>query len=103
MTFVVAGAGFTGVEMIGELAIWSRSLCKEHNIPREDVRLVIVDMMPRILNTLNEKNAAKAHKYMEEKLGIEIMTSTKFWKPPKKGWWLKAGSLILQPSSGQQV
>ena len=33
-------------------------------------------MMPRILNTLNEKNAAKAHKYMEEKLGIEIMTST---------------------------
>lgn len=91
LTFVVAGAGFTGVEMIGELAIWSRSLCKEHNIPREDVRLVIVDMMPRILNTLNEKNAAKAHKYMEEKLGIEIMTSTKILEATEKGLVIEGG------------
>jgi len=28
LTFVVAGAGFTGVEMIGELAIWVKSLCR---------------------------------------------------------------------------
>lgn len=76
LTFVVSGAGFTGVEMIGELAIWVKSLCKEHKINRDDVRLVIVDMLPRILNTLNEKNAAKAHKYLEKKLKVEVMLNT---------------------------
>lgn len=91
LSFVVAGAGFTGVEMIGELAIWTRSLCREHNIPRKDVRLVIVDMLPRILNTLNEKNAAKAHRYMEKKLGIEIMTSTKILEATDKGLVVEGG------------
>lgn len=91
LTFVVAGAGFTGVEIIGELAIWVKSLCKEHDIPRKDVRLVIVDMLPRILNTLNEKNAAKAHKYMAEKLGIEIMTSTKILEAKENGLVVEGG------------
>ncbi len=77
LTFVVSGAGFTGVEMIGELGIWVKTLCKEHKIKRNEVRLVIVDMLPRILNTLNEKNAAKAHKYLEKKLKVEVMLETK--------------------------
>ena len=77
LTFVVSGAGFTGVEMIGELAIWSNSLCKEYNIDRKDVRLVIVDMLPRILNTLEERNSTKAHKYLENKLHVEVMLNTK--------------------------
>lgn len=77
LTFVVSGAGFTGVEMIGELAVWVKSLCKEHNIKRDDVRLIIIDMLPRILNTLGEKNAAKAHRYLEKKLKVEVMLKTK--------------------------
>ncbi len=77
LTFVVSGAGFTGVEMIGELAVWVKSLCKEHNIKRDDVRLIIIDMLPRILNTLGEKNATKAHRYLEKKLKVEVMLKTK--------------------------
>lgn len=76
LTFVVAGAGFTGVEMIGELAIWAKRLCREYGIAREEVHLMIIDILPRVLNTLNEKNAAKAHRYMEKKLGIEIRLKT---------------------------
>lgn len=77
LTFVVAGAGFTGVEMIGELGIWVKSLCKEHKIPRDDVRLVIVDMLPRILNTLGENNSVKAHRYLEKKLKVKVMLNTR--------------------------
>jgi len=73
LTFVVGGAGFTGVEMIGELAHWTRQLAREHGIDRKEVRLVIVDMMSRILSTLDQKNSRKAHEYMEKKLGIEII------------------------------
>lgn len=76
LTFVVGGAGFTGVEMIGELALWSKDLAREHNIDRKEVRLVIVDMLPRVLNNLGERNAKVAHEYMEKKLGIEILLNT---------------------------
>lgn len=76
LTFVVVGAGFTGVEMIGELAHWTRGLARQHGIDRKEVRLIIADMLPRVLNCLDEKNANKAHRYMEKKLGIEIMLNT---------------------------
>lgn len=76
LTFAVSGAGFTGVEMIGELAYWTRDLARQYGIDRKEIRLIIADMLPRILNTLSEKNAKKAHAYLEKKLGVEIMLNT---------------------------
>ncbi|HHV99579.1 MAG TPA: NAD(P)/FAD-dependent oxidoreductase [Clostridiaceae bacterium] len=76
LTFVVGGAGFTGVEMIGELAHWSRDLARKHNIDRKEIRLIILDVLPRILNTLDEKIAEKTHRYLEKKLGVEVMLNT---------------------------
>lgn len=76
LTFVVGGAGFTGVEMIGELAHWVRKLCHQYNAKRSEVRLYIVDMLPRVLNNLDEKAAKKAHVYMEKKLGVKVMLNT---------------------------
>lgn len=76
LTFTVAGAGFTGVEMIGELAHWTKDLAREYEIDRKKIRLILVDLLPRVLNNLNEKISAKAHRYMEKKLGIEIMLKT---------------------------
>ncbi|MCX7709090.1 MAG: NAD(P)/FAD-dependent oxidoreductase [Clostridia bacterium] len=76
LTFAVGGAGFTGVEMIGELAHWTKDLAKEHKISHKEVRLLIVDMLPRVLNVLSEKNSRTSHQYMEKKLGIEILLNT---------------------------
>jgi NADH dehydrogenase len=76
LTFVVGGAGFTGVEMIGELAQWTKKLYRQYNIDRNDIRLVIIDMLPRVLNNLCEKNSNKAHEYMQKKLGIEVILKT---------------------------
>lgn len=77
LTFVVGGAGFTGVEMIGELAWWTKSLAKEYSIKKGEVRLIIADMLPTVLNCLSTENAQKAHKYMEKKLGIEVLLNTR--------------------------
>ncbi len=93
LTFVVSGAGFTGVEMIGELAIWSKSLCKEHGIDRKEVRLIIVDMLPRILNTLDEKNSAKAHRYLEKKLNVEVMLNTRVTEITEKSLVYEGGEI----------
>lgn len=62
LTFTVGGAGFTGVEMIGELAHWTKDLAIEYHVNRKEVRLIIVDMLPRILSVLDEKNSKKAQK-----------------------------------------
>ena len=76
LTFTVGGAGFTGVEMIGELAHWVKPLCRAHGIDRKEVRLVLLDMLKRVLPNLDEVNSAKSHRYMEKKLGIEILLET---------------------------
>ncbi len=75
LTFVVGGAGFTGVEMVGELAIWTRALAKDNGIPYSEVRLTIVDMLDRVLPVLDEKSSRKAHHRME-KMGVEIQLKT---------------------------
>ncbi len=76
LTFIVGGAGFTGVEMMGELALWKRKLCKQYNIPALDVRLVIVDMLPTIMSNLSKKNIEHSHHYLEKKLGVEVLLNT---------------------------
>ncbi len=75
LTFVVVGGGFSGVEMMGELAEWVPTLCHEYHIDKEDVTLKLVDMMPRILNAIPEKLATKATNYME-KQGVEVLCQT---------------------------
>ena len=76
LTFVVGGAGFTGVEMMGELALWRKSLCRQYGIAPTDVRLVIVDMLPTIMSNLSKKNIERSHRYLEHKLGVEVMLNT---------------------------
>ena len=49
LSFVVVGGGFTGVEMIGELGEWKDRLCKDFYIDENEVKLYVVDALPKIL------------------------------------------------------
>ncbi|MDO4680494.1 MAG: FAD-dependent oxidoreductase [Aerococcus sp.] len=71
LTFVVAGGGFTGVEMVGELAEWLPILAKKHHLNPEEISCHLVEAAPHILNTVTEVEAKRAIRYME-KVGIEI-------------------------------
>ncbi|MFO7636038.1 MAG: NAD(P)/FAD-dependent oxidoreductase [Clostridia bacterium] len=73
LTFVVSGAGFTGVEMAGELAEWVPVLCERFGVDREEPRIIICDMLPEILMSLPEKQINKARKRLE-KMGVGILT-----------------------------
>lgn len=72
LTFSVAGAGFTGIEMIGELVEWKKKLSAEYNVQESEVKLIVIEALGRILNILDEKNAEKTEKYLE-KHGVEIL------------------------------
>ena len=73
LTFVLVGAGPTGVEMAGALAVLVRSSLKSEfrRIDPVSARIVLVDMAPRVLGTFAESlsNAAKARL---ERLGVEV-------------------------------
>lgn len=75
LTFIVGGGGFTGVEMIGEIALWVKSLCKEYSIDKSSVRLILAEALPTILSNLKEKNIKKAADYLTRKLKVEVLTS----------------------------
>jgi NADH dehydrogenase len=72
LTFYVVGAGFTGAEMIGELAEYVPVLCKMYEIDRELVTLVNVDALNRVVPTLPEKLSAKVQRRLE-KMGVQVV------------------------------
>lgn len=76
LTFVVVGAGFTGVEMIGELAEYTEALCREFYVDRAEVKLHVVDMAQTILPILPAPLIKKAEKQLR-KLGVNMITSAK--------------------------
>lgn len=94
LTFVVGGGGFTGVEMVGELALWVKSLCKSHDISREEVKLILVEALPNILNNLQPKNIEKAMNYLTKKLKVEVKLNCAITKVTEDSVELKNGTVI---------
>jgi NADH dehydrogenase FAD-containing subunit len=74
LTFILVGAGPTGVEMAGALAVLARTTLKSEDFRRIDpasARIVLVDRGSRVLSTFPEK-LSKAAKQRLEKLGVEV-------------------------------
>ncbi|GAB3071185.1 NAD(P)/FAD-dependent oxidoreductase [Nocardioides zeae] len=73
LTFVVVGAGPTGVEMAGQIAeLAHRTLRTDfRHINTEKARVVLVDAAPQVLPPFGEKLGASA-KGSLEKLGVEV-------------------------------
>ncbi|WNG41125.1 NAD(P)/FAD-dependent oxidoreductase [Archangium violaceum] len=75
LTFVIIGAGPTGVELAGALAYMTR-----HSLPRDfrridtsQARVLLLEGLPRVLNTYPEELSQKARRDLE-KLGVEVRT-----------------------------
>ncbi|MRI67586.1 NAD(P)/FAD-dependent oxidoreductase [Gracilibacillus thailandensis] len=75
LTIVVGGAGFTGIEFLGELAERIPLLCKKYDIPRQDVKIIDVEAMPTILPGFDEELLSYAKESLEYR-GIEFKLGT---------------------------
>lgn len=75
MTFVVVGAGPTGVEMAGAIAELARHTLKGEfrNINPADARIILAEAGPRVLAAFPENLSARARRDLE-KIGVEVMT-----------------------------
>ncbi|MGH7893030.1 MAG: NAD(P)/FAD-dependent oxidoreductase [Candidatus Binatia bacterium] len=77
LTFVLVGAGPSGVEMAGALAQMARMTLKAdfRRIDPTSARIVLVEGGPRILATFAEELSRKAHERLR-RAGVEIRTGT---------------------------
>ncbi|RBW71304.1 NAD(P)/FAD-dependent oxidoreductase [Bacillus taeanensis] len=75
LTFIVGGAGFSGIEFIGELADRVPELCHEFDIDREKVRVINVEAAPTILPGFDQELVDYAKTLLESK-GIEFKLGT---------------------------
>lgn len=73
LSFIVIGCGFTGVEMAGELGEWVNRLSEDYGINRAEVKIYIMDLLPKVLPILEDNLIDKTCKRLR-KLGVEILT-----------------------------
>lgn len=75
LTIVVGGAGFTGIEFLGELANRVPELCKEYDVHFHKVKLICVEAAPTVLPGFDPELVNYAVSYLEKK-GVEFKIGT---------------------------
>ena len=102
LSFYVVGAGFTGVEMVGELAEYTPILCKRFNIKREDVNIVDVDGLSRPVPILPEKLSNKVDKRLR-KMGVDVVMNASVVGVGKNFIKLKKNDEITEHVAGTVI
>ena len=82
LTFVVAGGGYGGVEVITELDEWARALTERdfRDVDAEEVRMVLVCSGDRILPELqgrHDRLVRWAERFLDERTGVEVHTGVR--------------------------
>lgn len=72
LTFTIAGAGFTGVELAGEILERRKQLCPKYHIDEREVRVLIVEAKDTVLPIMPPKPRKKAEQRLR-RMGAEIM------------------------------
>ena len=93
LTFTVAGAGFTGMEMLGELLEWKGPLSVRYGVDEAEVSIVLVEAMTEILPILPKKLRENTMKFLAKK-GAVIHLNTPITEVRVDGITVKGGSVI---------
>lgn len=90
LTIIVGGAGFTGIEFLGELGDRVPQLCEEYDVPFEKVRVLCVEAAPMVLPGFDEDLVKYAVAQLESK-GIEFSIGTPVVEATEEGVNIKTG------------
>lgn len=88
LTIVVGGAGFTGIEFLGELGNRIPELCREFDIPQEKVRLLCVEAAPTVLPGFDPELVDYAQEQLRKK-GVEFSIGTPIVEATAEGVKIK--------------
>lgn len=90
LTIVVGGAGFSGIEFLGELGNRVPELCEEYDVPKDKVRVVCVEAAPMVLPGFDPELVKYAVAQLESK-GIEFSIGTPVVEATPEGVKIKTG------------
>ena len=90
LTIIVGGAGFTGIEFLGELGNRVPELCKEFDVPLEKVRVLCVEAAPMVLPGFDPELVDYAVGHLNSK-GIEFSIGTPVVEATPEGVNIKKG------------
>jgi NADH dehydrogenase len=96
LTFVVVGAGPTGVEMAGQIAELARRTLRSdfRHINTREARVILADAAPQVLPPFGEKLGKKTKEALEE-LGVEVRLGAMVTDVDERG-------LVVQHKDGSQ-
>ncbi len=102
LSFYIVGAGFTGVEMAGELAEYVPVLCKRFHVKPEDVTIVDVDGLSRPVPVLPEKLSGKVERRLV-KQGVQVVMNSSVVGVGENFIKLKQGDEVTQHTAGTVI
>jgi NADH dehydrogenase len=94
LTFVIVGAGATGLELSGALAEIARETLKHdfRRIHPQEARIILLEGAPRILGAFPEDLSAKAEKLVTQ-LGVEVVKGVLVTNIDARGVTFKRGEV----------
>lgn len=100
LTILVGGAGFTGIEFVGELVEQVPKLCKQYDIDRNKVKIISVEAMPSILPMFDKDLVSYAKQSLEDR-GVEFRLGAPIKECTPEGFivgddeeLIKAGTIV---------
>ncbi len=86
--FIIVGGGASGVELAGELAIYTRKLAKKHQLNPSLITIDLIEAASRLLPTLPEEVSEKARKRLQS-LAVNIFLNRRVTEGEVKKVYLK--------------
>lgn len=95
LTFIVIGAGPTGVELAGAIAEISRTVIRRdfRHIDTGSARVVLIEAMDRVLPAMGPASSRKAAEQLRE-LGVELRVATRVVGIDARGVAIQGGARI---------
>ena len=88
LAIIVGGAGFTGVEFLGELTDRIPELCNKYGVDQTKVKITCVEAAPKMLPQFSDELVNHAVSYLERK-GVEFKIATPIVAANEKGFVVK--------------
>ncbi|PTE73875.1 NAD(P)/FAD-dependent oxidoreductase [Staphylococcus devriesei] len=102
LAILVGGAGFTGIEFLGELTERIPELCSKYGVDQNKVKLTCVEAAPKMLPMFSDELVNYAVNYLEDR-GVEFKIATPIVACNEKGFVVKINDQEQQLEAGTAV
>ncbi|MCH4517711.1 NAD(P)/FAD-dependent oxidoreductase [Staphylococcus haemolyticus] len=102
LAILVGGAGFTGIEFLGELTERISELCNKYGVDQNKVRVTCVEAAPKMLPMFSDELVNYAVNYLEDR-GVEFKIATPIVACNEKGFVVKINDQEQQLEAGTAI